>query len=172
LIVHFSFFIICDSASQVLKILSTIWTLVVQAAIGLNGCSASFVAVLSLFVSRCMLRICFYSDIRVILCLIWLFQGTHVNEQWYTPLLKEWTHYIPLQGDLGDLEKQLIWAKREDSKTHDIARQSKRFAEQCLTQACIDQYLWKLIKIYEAAQSPALACVPPGVRPVKRFAAP
>jgi hypothetical protein len=48
-------------------------------------------------------------------------------EQWYYKDLKEWIHYIPVKGDLSDLEEKYQWALNNDEKCKRIALQGKEF---------------------------------------------
>ena len=48
-------------------------------------------------------------------------------EQWYYKDLKEWEHYIPVKGDLSDLEEKYKWAIENDEKCKEIAQKGKEF---------------------------------------------
>lgn len=48
-------------------------------------------------------------------------------EQWYYDRLVPWRHYIPIKGDLSDLEDKLAWAQdpRNDAVCEQIALQGR-----------------------------------------------
>lgn len=50
-------------------------------------------------------------------------------EQWYYPELKEWIHYIPVKGDLSDLEKQFKWALEHDEECHQIGINATKYMQ-------------------------------------------
>lgn len=49
-------------------------------------------------------------------------------EQWYYPRLKPWEHYIPVAGDLSDLEEKFHWALANDAACCEIAQSGREFA--------------------------------------------
>jgi hypothetical protein len=48
-------------------------------------------------------------------------------EQWYYNELKEWVHYIPVKGDLSDLEERYKWAVEHDEECNQININSTNF---------------------------------------------
>jgi|688.fasta_scaffold111333_2 hypothetical protein len=51
-------------------------------------------------------------------------------EQWYYKELKEWIHYIPIKGDLSDLEEKYKWALEHDEECKQININSTEFIKQ------------------------------------------
>jgi len=51
-------------------------------------------------------------------------------EQWYYKGIKPWMHYIPVKGDLSDLDSQFEWAKQHDQECRQIAENGRAFAMQ------------------------------------------
>jgi hypothetical protein len=52
---------------------------------------------------------------------------------WFTPLLKEYVHYIPIKEDLSDLIQKIKWCKENDDKCKKIALASYDLAINELT---------------------------------------
>lgn len=49
-------------------------------------------------------------------------------EQWYYDRLKPWIHYIPVRGDLSDLQEKFEWALLNDDECRKIAMAGREFA--------------------------------------------
>ncbi len=49
-------------------------------------------------------------------------------EQWYYNRLKPWEHYIPVSGDLSDLQEKFEWAVAHDNECEQIASAGRVFA--------------------------------------------
>lgn len=68
---------------------------------------------------------------------------------WFSDLLKEYVHYIPIKSDLEDLVSQVRWCIANDDKCKEIASNAKIFFEKYLTKDGIFNYLQnKLSMIY------------------------
>ena len=52
---------------------------------------------------------------------------------WFTPLLKEYIHYIPIKEDLSDLIDKIKWCQQNDTKCKEIAYASYNLAINELT---------------------------------------
>ena len=68
--------------------------------------------------------------------LIWkLYSGSVVfkvnshYEQWYYSNLHPWIHYIPVRGDLQDLDDQIAWAMANDGVAQQIAQNGRAFVQ-------------------------------------------
>ena len=66
--------------------------------------------------------------------LIWkLYSGSVVfkidshYEQWYYQDLHPWVHYIPVDGDLHDLDEKIAWAISHDVQAQQIAQNGRDF---------------------------------------------
>jgi hypothetical protein len=51
-------------------------------------------------------------------------------EQWYYNELKEWVHYIPVKGDLSDLEEKYKWALEHEEECKQININSTNFIKE------------------------------------------
>ena len=76
--------------------------------------------------------------------LIWkLYSGSVVfkvashYEQWYYSFLQPWIHYIPVKGDLRDLDEQLAWALANDAAAQRIAENGRAFVQNLTYDAVI-----------------------------------
>jgi hypothetical protein len=64
---------------------------------------------------------------------------------WYSNLLKEYEHYVPIKEDLSDLIKQIEWCRNNDKECEKIANNARNFYEKYLMKdGCLD-YLQKLL---------------------------
>jgi hypothetical protein len=60
---------------------------------------------------------------------------------WYSHLLKEYEHYIPIKEDLSDLAEKIKWCKNNDDKCKKIAINSKKFFEKYFKKKILLDYL-------------------------------
>lgn len=60
-------------------------------------------------------------------------------EQWYYDRLLPWEHYIPVAGDLSDLEDKYDWALSHDDDCRQIAQSGREFASSLTIQKEFDQ---------------------------------
>ena len=51
-------------------------------------------------------------------------------EQWFYQDLRAWEHYVPVRGDLGDLEARIDWCLANELAAEDIAQAGQQFALQ------------------------------------------
>ena len=80
--------------------------------------------------------------------LIWkLYSGSVVfkvvshYEQWYYSYLHPWTHYIPVAGDLHDLDEQIAWALANDAAAQQIAENGRAFVQNLTYDAVIKKLI-------------------------------
>lgn len=70
---------------------------------------------------------------------------------WFSHLLQEYVHYIPVKEDLSDLYSQIEWCKQHDKQVEQISQNAKQFYEQYLTKEGVLNYLqtvlWKVKKM-------------------------
>jgi hypothetical protein len=71
-------------------------------------------------------------------------------KMWFSDLLVEYKHYIPIKHDLQDLIPQIEWCIKNDKKCEKIANNAKKFYEKYLTKDGLFNYLESIFyKIYE-----------------------
>jgi hypothetical protein len=63
------------------------------------------------------------------------------KDLWFFPLLKPWSHFIPIKRDFSDLKEKILWARENDEKCKIIIHNSTRFYEKMLTKEGITEYL-------------------------------
>lgn len=76
-------------------------------------------------------------------------------KMWFRNILKPYdtsknnpvgnTHYIPVDGDLGNLVDQIKWCRKNDQKAREIAENAKKFYMKYLQKEGILDYLQKLL---------------------------
>lgn len=66
-------------------------------------------------------------------------------EEWFTPYLEPFVHYIPLSRDLHDLEERLRWVKTHGEEVKTIAENSHEFYKKYLTFARHEEHIFELI---------------------------
>jgi hypothetical protein len=64
---------------------------------------------------------------------------------WFSSLLKEYVHYVPILDDLSDLVSQIKWCQENDAKCQEIARNAKKFYDEYLNKESILDYLQVLL---------------------------
>lgn len=70
-------------------------------------------------------------------------------KMWYSHLLEEYVHYVPVKADLEDLVSQVEWCIKNDAKCKKIASNARIFYDKYLTKDGIFNYLQnKLSMIY------------------------
>lgn len=75
-------------------------------------------------------------------------------EQWYYKKLLPWVHYIPVKGDLTDLQARFEWALQNDDVCCSIAQNGKEFAsrltyDHTVSSFMIEDEMDDLLKHYE-----------------------
>lgn len=70
--------------------------------------------------------------------------------QFWEPLLKPLTHYVPTDFFFNNLVDQVKWARRNDAKVQDIVRNANDFANNFLTLKGISTYVEVLLNEYTA----------------------
>ncbi|XP_045191680.2 protein O-glucosyltransferase 2-like [Mercenaria mercenaria] len=74
-------------------------------------------------------------------------QDSHYYEHFYKDL-KPYVHYVPFKRDLSDLLEKIQWAKDNDEKVHEIARNAQNYVLQNLSPKEIFCYHVKLFESY------------------------
>lgn len=72
--------------------------------------------------------------------------------QWFYGALKPYVHYIPVQNDLSDLLKKILWAKEHDEEAKIIADQATKFASENLRFEDVYFYLYLTLSHYAKHQ--------------------
>ena len=52
--------------------------------------------------------------------------------EWFYTALEPMKHYVPVKKDLSDLQEKLEWAKKNDEKVREIAKEATKFVEETL----------------------------------------
>jgi hypothetical protein len=66
-------------------------------------------------------------------------------QEWYTKYLQPYVHYIPLRGDISDIESVLVWVRDHPKEVQGIAENGRLFWEQFLTFDRSEQHLYELL---------------------------
>ena len=61
--------------------------------------------------------------------------------------LEPWVHYVPVERDIGDLVKRLEWARENDEKAREMARNAAQFVEDHLLPEQLYCYIFQLLKV-------------------------
>jgi phosphoglycolate phosphatase-like HAD superfamily hydrolase len=71
-------------------------------------------------------------------------------EEWFTPYLKPFVHYIPVASDLSDLKVALKWVKDHPKEVQQIGENGRAFYEHYLTFTHHDQHIYEFVyRLYE-----------------------
>jgi hypothetical protein len=62
-------------------------------------------------------------------------------KMWFSKYLKEYVHYVPVKGDLSNLEEQVSWCLKNDNECKQIAINSLTFYNKYLNKKTISKYL-------------------------------
>lgn len=66
-------------------------------------------------------------------------------KMWYTDMLKEYIHFVPVKEDLSDLLEKIKWCRNNENKCKEIASNAKRFYNKYLQKDGILDYCQKLL---------------------------
>jgi len=77
------------------------------------------------------------------------------TQEFYTPLLKPWVHFIPTSLHFDDLVKNVEWAIANDLATQKIVRNQNAFADRYITERAMQQYWEVAIEEFAARQTKA-----------------
>lgn len=66
-------------------------------------------------------------------------------KMWYSNMLKEYVHYIPIKEDLSDIIDKIKWCRNNDDKCKDITKNAKDFYIRYLQKDGIFDYLQKVL---------------------------
>jgi hypothetical protein len=62
-------------------------------------------------------------------------------KMWYSDILEEFVHYVPIKEDLSDLVDKIKWCRKNDKKCKEIAHNAKEFHNKYLQKDGIFDYL-------------------------------
>lgn len=65
------------------------------------------------------------------------------TQEFFTPLLEPWIHYIPTDLHFTDLVKNIKWARDHDQFVQQIVRNQNAFADRYITERSMQQY-WEV----------------------------
>jgi hypothetical protein len=71
-----------------------------------------------------------------------------IFEEWYSGIILPWQHYIPFQIDFSDLEKNIIWAFKNQSEAQKISLRGQISSHKYLNFKCMQCYTGLLILEY------------------------
>lgn len=81
-----------------------------------------------------------------------VFKDQTDDYQWFYRALKPGKHFIAVSKDFSNLPEKVIWAKNNDKKVKQIARNSQKFIRRNLTSKHIYQYIVQLLNEYSKLQ--------------------
>jgi len=68
---------------------------------------------------------------------------------WFSDMLKEYIHYIPIENDLSDLYEKILWCKTHDEECKIIAKNAKQFHDTFLSKEGIFDYLCNVLNSFQ-----------------------
>ena len=78
-------------------------------------------------------------------------QDSGYYEHFYSKLVP-WEHYVPVQHDLSDLLEQVNWAKENDDRAEEMARNAVEFVRNHLVPEHIYCYMTRLLDVSRCVQ--------------------
>lgn len=79
------------------------------------------------------------------------------SQEFFTPLLKPWVHFIPTSLHFEDVVKNVQWAKENDLFVQQIVRNQNAFADRYISERAMQQYWEVLIEEFSSRQALAAA---------------
>lgn len=68
--------------------------------------------------------------------------------EWFYPLMKPWKHYVPCAVDFKDLEKNVMWAIKNQRSCKKIIANANKFAKTYINEKVMIKMMYNLIKNY------------------------
>lgn len=65
------------------------------------------------------------------------------SQEFFTPLMKPWVHFIPTNLLMDDLVRNVQWARENDQYAQQIVRNQNAFADRYITERSMQQY-WEV----------------------------
>ncbi len=75
------------------------------------------------------------------------------TQEFFSPLLKPWIHYIPANLTLQDLASNVEWAIRHDAQVRQLVRNQNEFARRYLSERAMEAYWEVLLEEFAARQA-------------------
>lgn len=66
------------------------------------------------------------------------------TQEFFSPLLKPWVHYIPANLTMEDMPANVEWAIRHDAQVRQIVRNQNAFAKRYISEAAMEAY-WEVV---------------------------
>ena len=66
-------------------------------------------------------------------------------DEWFTHLMKPWEHYIPVDQELSDLEKNLQWMHDHPKEVQKIAKQGRQFHDEYVSFERNEDHVYELL---------------------------
>jgi hypothetical protein len=76
-------------------------------------------------------------------CVLLIVQGKY--RLWYSDLLQEYIHYVPVKEDLSNLIAQIDWCRKNKKKCLEMIKNCKKFYNEYLTENGILKYVFNLL---------------------------
>lgn len=73
--------------------------------------------------------------------------------QWFYPALKPYVHYIPVEGEYGDLIEKMNWARENEEFCQEVIANSTEFVLSNLMMEDVYRYLYLVFQKYASLQS-------------------
>ncbi|MEI6806811.1 MAG: glycosyl transferase family 90 [Myxococcaceae bacterium] len=77
-----------------------------------------------------------------------VFKENSKHYSFFDLALKPGVHYVSLKNDMSDLEEKILWAKHHPKEVEEIIQNANQFADQYLSQASVEAYVYKLLLKY------------------------
>lgn len=75
------------------------------------------------------------------------------TQEFFSPLLKPWTHYIPANLTLQDLSPNVEWAIRHDAQVRQLVQNQNEFARRYISENAMETYWEVLLEEFAARQA-------------------
>lgn len=75
------------------------------------------------------------------------------TQEFFTPLMKPWVHFIPTNLMMDDLVRSVKWARENDQFAQQIVRNQNAFADRYITERSMQQYWEVALEDFSARQA-------------------
>lgn len=77
------------------------------------------------------------------------------TQEFFTPLMRPWVHFIPANLYFGDLVNNIEWAKQNDEFVRQLVRNQNAFADRYISERSMQQYWEVALAQFSALQAEA-----------------
>lgn len=77
------------------------------------------------------------------------------TQEFFTPLLKPWVHFMPTNLYMDDLISNIKWARENDQYAQQIVRNQNAFADRYITERSMQQYWEVALEEFSVRQAKA-----------------